>query len=858
MIEDDSLWQEFLAESEEHLDQLEALLGAGTADRAAVDRLFRGFHSLKGMSDALGAAGMKGLAHRCEDILGLARQGGVVVGGGVADALLAAVDMLRRQRAALAERRADTAAPAALLDRLGALASGEAVAAAPMAMEPEAGGDPLLASFASLLAGEAAVLARLGCGRDAAAARVAAGLAAAAGPLGLHRLAATLAGLAEGGEEGLPLLGRLRRQAMLLEAAAGEPAGAAALVVADAGLLAPRLAGLAAALAGLVGGGGDDRAGMQAATAAEAALALDLPLAEALLRRVEDLADRTLDPDAAALLAAEGPGLVEALRQASEGGAAAIRALGAAPRTAGEAELALPAALAEFLPVLGPEGRRRVAAALAGGIGLYRLRLAMGRPAAEEEAAGIWLAEAGEVLTSRSLLDRLPPQLDLLLATRLAPEALRAGLAAADPGQTAVLGLEPVDVATPAAPVAAAPATMRVRQDTIDGIIALEAEVRAAALALSELLREAGAGGALARLGSLERRLGGSAARELAGALDTLRGVQAQLERTEGRLSLSLRQLDEAVMELRVVPLATLFQRLPRVVRATAESSGKQVELVLAGEAVTLDRSLVELLADPLLHLTRNAVDHGIEPPAERVALGKPARAVLRVQAERRGGQVWLEVADDGRGIDRAAVLRKAVERGLVAPGEAAGLSAGQVQALLFRPGFSTRDAVTETSGRGVGLDVVQDAVRRAGGALELLSEPGAGTRFILTLPLTAAVQAVLLVEVGGHPYALPAGRVEAVLEAGAAPPGQEVLDLAGLLGLPGGGSGGGGGGGVVVVRSRGVSFGLAVDRVQRRTDLLLRPLHPALAAMPGVGGVGVLGNGDPVVVLEPDGLVAR
>jgi two-component system chemotaxis sensor kinase CheA len=181
MIGDEVLWQEFLAESEEHLDRLERMLGTGAADRPAVDTLFRGFHSLKGMSDALGADGMKLLAHRCEDILGVARQGRVVVAGEVADALLAAVDTLRRQRGALAERRQDTPAPPALLARLGALASGEATAAAKPATAPEQAGDGLLASFASLLAGEAAGLLILARGRDAAAAHTATELAAAAG-----------------------------------------------------------------------------------------------------------------------------------------------------------------------------------------------------------------------------------------------------------------------------------------------------------------------------------------------------------------------------------------------------------------------------------------------------------------------------------------------------------------------------------------------------------------------------------------------------------------------------------------------------------------------------------------------------
>jgi two-component system chemotaxis sensor kinase CheA len=254
------------------------------------------------------------------------------------------------------------------------------------------------------------------------------------------------------------------------------------------------------------------------------------------------------------------------------------------------------------------------------------------------------------------------------------------------------------------------------------------------------------------------------------------------------------------------------------------------------------------LLADPLLHLTRNAVDHGIEPPEVREAAGKPRRATLRVSAVRQTGQVRVRVAEDGRGIDRATVLARAVSRGVVAAEQAERMTEAEVHALLFRPGFSTAETITETSGRGVGLDVVQDAIRRAGGTVEIASAAGQGTAFTLRLPLTAAVQPVLLVEVGGHPYALPAARVEAVLDAGGSP-GCEVLSLAAIVGCQTSS-----GGAIVIVKSGGRSFGIIVDRVQRRTDLLLRPLHPALAALPGIGGVGVLGNGEPVVVLEPDG----
>jgi two-component system chemotaxis sensor kinase CheA len=353
-------------------------------------------------------------------------------------------------------------------------------------------------------------------------------------------------------------------------------------------------------------------------------------------------------------------------------------------------------------------------------------------------------------------------------------------------------------------------------------------------------------------LGKLERRLSGPPARELAGARDTLRRMMQRLGGVENRLALTLRQLDEAVLGLRVVPVGALFARLPRIARAVAEAGGKDIEVVLDGEDVEIDRSLVELLADPLLHLVRNAVDHGIEPPAARLAAGKPRRATLGVRATRQPGRIAVTVEDDGRGIDRDAVLRQAVRRGLLPAEAAASLGERAVLGLLFMPGFSTAQAVTGTSGRGVGLDVVQEAAQRAGGSLDVSSDPGRGTTFTLALPVTAAVQTVLLVEVGTHPYALPIQRVEGVLD-GTAEPGCAVVELGAILGL----QGGGGPGGMVLVRSLGRPVALRVDRVRRRANLLLRPPHPSFAGLPGVAGVGVLGNGDPVVVLEPDGLLA-
>ncbi len=856
MIEDEALWGEFAAESEEHLDAIERLLAAGAAiERAAVDRLFRAFHSLKGMSDALGAPGMKNVAHRAEDILGLARNGRIAVAGEVAEALLDAVDALRRQRAEVIATHRDVPAPAPLLARLGTLAEGGPARPAPLptpaAPPPRAAGAPLLGALASRCAAASPMLAALLDGRAPEGLREATDLADGARLLGLARLATAFEefSAAAGSTAALPALGRLRRLLGALEEEAGEPAGPpAAPPGGEAAALGPRLAGLAMLVEGLTAGGDAETTAAAAAEAAAVAAAFGVDPLEHTLLLLADLAERATDPDAAAVLAKEGPSLAERLRTAAEGGAGAIRATAEPEALAESADPRIPAA---FAPLLGAEGRRRVIAALDGGRALYRLRMAtLVAPEAEAAVAAVLAAEA-EVLTSRTRLDGDPSHLDMLVAGPPEIEALSRALTAADPPRQVVLDLAPVEAASAevAALARAAPATMRVRQETIDGIIALEAEVRAAALALAEALDEGAAAEAIATLAGLERRLTGAAARGIGGALARLRGMQEALERAENRLAVGMRRLDDAVMELRVVPVGTLLARLPRVVRAVAQSSAKDVELVLEGEEVTIDRSLVELLADPLLHLVRNAVDHGVEPPAARQAAGKPRRATLRVSAARRTGQVRVRVSDDGRGIDRARVLARALSRGLVTPEAAERLTEEEIFALLFRPGFSTADTVTETSGRGVGLDVVQDAVRRAGGTVEIASTPGKGTAFTLRLPLTAAVQPVLLVELAGRAYALPAARVDAVLEEGAAP-GCEVVSLADILGVEGRRAAA-----TVILRSAGRSFGLAVDRVQRRTDLLLRPLHPSLAALPSIGGVGVLGNGEPVVVLEPDGI---
>ncbi|WP_052402130.1 chemotaxis protein CheA [Muricoccus aerilatus] len=845
MIDDAALWEGFAAETEEHLDTIERLLSAPGVAGEGVNTLFRAFHSLKGMASVLGAGGMRDTAHGCEDLLGLARAGRLAVAGRVAEGLMAAVDSLRGLRARVLETHADAPADPALLRRLAGLGEATSAPAPSPAVAPPVLSDPLLGAFASRCAAAAPGLAALAASADPAARAEAAELAAGARLIRLPALAESLDHLAEsaGTPAALPAVGRLRRRLALLGARAEEAAGAEAIppaVPAEAAALFDT-AGLSTRAAALADPpGGHPALAAAAREAAAAACALGQERLERTLLALEDLADRAADPDAAALLATRGPALAEAIREAGKGPAPLAGSAVADPR--------IPEG---FLPLLSETARARAAAALEAGARLYVARLAMGQGEALEAAIADALRPEADILGSRTLPGASPPLLELLLASGAELEALSRAATAADPSRRVLLSLSAAEEEASHAPATSSGGTMRVRQETIDGLISLEAEVRAASLSLAEALRESAPRAAIARLGVLAGRLEGAAGRELTELADHLRRFEDALEEAEGRLSFSLRRLDEAVMELRVVPIGTLFARLPRVARAVAQPAGKEVEVVLEGEDVAIDRSLVELLADPLLHLVRNAVDHGIEPPEERRAAGKPARALLRISAARRTGGIRVRVSDDGRGIHHDRVRARAVERGLVAPADAPGLSPAAIEALLFRPGFSTATAVTETSGRGVGLDVVQDAARRAGGTLEVASTPGRGTSFTLRLPLTAATLSVLLVLVGGQPYALPASRVDSVLEGEG--DGRAVLPLAPLLGLPGVATGA-----VVVVRASGGALALGVDRVERRADILLRPLHPAIARLPGVGGVGILGNGDPVLLLEPDGLAGE
>ncbi len=256
---------------------------------------------------------------------------------------------------------------------------------------------------------------------------------------------------------------------------------------------------------------------------------------------------------------------------------------------------------------------------------------------------------------------------------------------------------------------------------------------------------------------------------ELAVLSDNLQGIRERDGSQPWAVTLEAldrvsRLIRDTTLELRMVPVEELFSRFPRVVRDLADRFGKEIELRIVGQDTRLDRTIVERLSDPMIHLIRNAVDHALETPAERVAVGKSRAGRITLWAGHEGDRVALRIEDDGRGLDRAGIVKKGIAKGLVPVGTSP--DDPRVDTLIFEPGFSTRDAVSELSGRGVGLDVVRDAVRSLRGSLAVESTPGKGTSFIFRLPLTLALIDGLLVETGGGRYVVPLAQVE---ECGAA-----------------------------------------------------------------------------------------
>ena len=337
------------------------------------------------------------------------------------------------------------------------------------------------------------------------------------------------------------------------------------------------------------------------------------------------------------------------------------------------------------------------------------------------------------------------------------------------------------------------------------------------------------------------------------------------LDQAVSQLDLLVSDLQNAVMKTRMQPIGRLFQKYPRIARDLARGLGKDVELVLAGEETEIDKTMIEDLSDPIIHLIRNAVDHGIESPADRRAAGKSEKCEVRLEARQEGDHIILIVADDGRGMNPEKLRAKAIEKGLITDDEANTMDERQSFNLVFLPGFATKDVASDVSGRGVGMDVVKTNIQKLNGSIDIRSSAGKGTTFVISLPLTLAILPVLLVQLGEQPFAVPLSMVREILPVEIAAVQEvggratmvvrgEVMPMYPLSYLLGWSSEGIPEYGVLMQTAES-AFILAIDGFMGREDAVIKSLDDFRPK--GVAGVTTLSNGQIVLILDIKELLA-
>jgi two-component system chemotaxis sensor kinase CheA len=351
-------------------------------------------------------------------------------------------------------------------------------------------------------------------------------------------------------------------------------------------------------------------------------------------------------------------------------------------------------------------------------------------------------------------------------------------------------------------------------------------------------------------------------------------GEEFDIERLEklrdglGQLERNTRELQESVMRIRMIPISFAFNRFPRMIHDLCNKFGKKVQLKLSGESTELDKTVMEKIGDPLVHLVRNAMDHGIETPDKRAEAGKPETGTVHLNAFHQGGNIVIEITDDGAGINADKILKKAIQRGLVEEGIE--LSQARIHDLLFQPGFSTADEITDVSGRGVGMDVVRKNIQALGGTVDVQSTIGKGSKFTVRLPLTLAILDGQLVRVGDHTYIIPlvsiveslqvhnknvnaiAGKAELyklrdeyipivrLYEAFHIEPDSRSLEN-GLL---------------VVVEGDGQKAGLLVDDLLAQQQVVIKSLETNFRRVDGLSGATILGDGTVALILDVAGVI--
>ena len=346
------------------------------------------------------------------------------------------------------------------------------------------------------------------------------------------------------------------------------------------------------------------------------------------------------------------------------------------------------------------------------------------------------------------------------------------------------------------------------------------------------------------------------------------------------RLNQVTTELQESVMMTRMQPIGNAWGKLPRLVRDLSQELGKKIELVMTGADTELDRQILDSIRDPLTHMVRNSADHGIEAAADRLANGKPEQGTIELSARHEGGHIVVVVSDDGRGLPTAKIREKVIANGLASEAQLDGMSEQQIQQFIFRPGFSTAASVTSVSGRGVGMDVVRNNIEKIGGIIEFQSTEGAGSRFIIKIPLTLAIVSALIVECAGERFALPQNSVvELVRISRNSQKGIEningrpvyrlrdrllpLVSLREILGLPeeeaerAAAEGGSDGTYVVVSQVGAFAFGIVVDKVFDTEEIVVKPVSRSMRHISSFSGTTILGDGRVIMILDPNGLAA-
>ena len=346
-----------------------------------------------------------------------------------------------------------------------------------------------------------------------------------------------------------------------------------------------------------------------------------------------------------------------------------------------------------------------------------------------------------------------------------------------------------------------------------------------------------------------------------------LRELGGDLHRLHRGFERHLGEMQDGILEVRMVPIGQIFEKLGRVARQASREVGKHVNLVITGAETEVDKLIVEELSDPLMHMVRNAIDHGIEPLAERTRVGKPELGTIAINAFQKGSHVLIEIEDDGRGMDPAQLIDTAIRRGFLSEAESRELGPREVYGLIFLPGFTTKATADMLAGRGVGMDIVKTNIGRLGGVIDVHSEQGIGTKMTITLPITLAILSALIVQVGPNTFAVPLSSVQEALVHDPAAlrtvDGREVMTLRGatlplihLSRLFGIAPAGGARGFIVVVSAGPRKLGVVVDHLEGQQDIVIKPLGVSLRGVRGFAGAAQLGDQRVGLVLDAPALV--